>query len=207
MSKTPSLVRNPQLPEGTPHVPVVIVGAGACGLTTAIRLRDAGIDCVLLERDAVPQGSTALSSGFIPAAGTRLQKSKGIADSQELFAAAVRPGDVIAAGPNFGIGSSREQAAGALVHLGVRAVIAPSFSGLYFRNAFNLGLLLLTCKDAEQLREGEQIALDLQQLQVVTEDGRRLACDPIPEFLIDMVQAGGLLNTLRRRLQQTRTAA
>jgi len=123
------------------------------------------------------------------------------------FAAAVRPGDVIAAGPNFGIGSSREQAAGALVHLGVRAVIAPSFSGLYFRNAFNLGLLLLTCKDAEQLREGEQIALDLQQLQVVTEDGRRLACDPIPEFLIDMVQAGGLLNTLRRRLQQTRTAA
>ena len=123
------------------------------------------------------------------------------------FAAAVRPGDVIAAGPNFGIGSSREQAAGALVHLGVRAVIAPSFSGLYFRNAFNLGLLLLTCKDAEQLREGEQIALDLQQMQVVTEDGRRLACDPIPEFLIDMVQAGGLLNTLRRRLQQTRTAA
>jgi len=120
------------------------------------------------------------------------------------FAAQVKPGDVIAAGPNFGIGSSREQAAGALVHLGVRAVIAPSFSGLYFRNAFNLGLLLLTCKDAEQLREGEQIALDLQQLQVITQDGRRLACDPIPEFLIDMVQAGGLLNQLRRKLQSTR---
>jgi fumarate reductase flavoprotein subunit len=82
----PSLVRNQPLPEGTPHVPVVIVGAGACGLTAAIRLRDAGIDCVLLERDAVPQGSTALSSGFIPAAGTRLQKSKGIEDSQRLFA-------------------------------------------------------------------------------------------------------------------------
>jgi len=120
------------------------------------------------------------------------------------FAAQVEPGDVIAAGPNFGIGSSREQAAGALVQLGVRAVIAPSFSGLYFRNAFNLSLLLLTCKDAEQLREGEQIALDLQQLQVVTQDGRRLACDPIPEFLIDMVQAGGLLNQLRRKLQSTR---
>ena len=120
------------------------------------------------------------------------------------FAARVKPGDVIAAGPNFGIGSSREQAAGALVQLGVRAVIAPSFSGLYFRNAFNLGLLLLTCKDAEQLREGEQITLDLQQLEVITQDGRRLACDPIPEFLIDMVQAGGLLNQLRRKLQSTR---
>jgi 3-isopropylmalate/(R)-2-methylmalate dehydratase small subunit len=120
------------------------------------------------------------------------------------FAAAVRPGDVIAAGPNFGIGSSREQAAGALVHLGVRAVIAPSFSGLYFRNAFNLGLLLLTCKDAEQLRDGEQVTLDLQQMQVVAEDGRRLACEPIPDFLIDMVQAGGLLNQLRRKLNSTR---
>ena len=117
------------------------------------------------------------------------------------FAAAVRPGDVIVAGPNFGIGSSREQAAGALVQLGVRAVIAPSFSGLFFRNAFNLGLLLLTCREAEALREGEPVTLDLQRLEVVTADGRRLACDPIPEFLLDMVQAGGLLNQLRRKLQ------
>ena len=77
------------------------------------------------------------------------------------FAAQVRPGDVIAAGANFGIGSSREQAAGALVQLGVKAVIAPSYSGLYFRNAFNLGLLLLTCPEAERLEEGEAIALDL----------------------------------------------
>ena len=57
------------------RVPAVVVGAGACGLTSAIRLRDAGVDCVLLERDAVPSGSTALSSGFIPAAATRLQRS------------------------------------------------------------------------------------------------------------------------------------
>jgi 3-isopropylmalate/(R)-2-methylmalate dehydratase small subunit len=117
------------------------------------------------------------------------------------FAGAVRPGDVIAAGPNFGIGSSREQAAAALVQLGVRAVIAPSFSGLFFRNAFNLGLLLLTCREAAELREGEQVALDLQQMQVVTADDCRLACDPIPDFLLDMVQAGGLMNQLRRKLQ------
>ena len=55
------------------------------------------------------------------------------------------PGDVIVAGPNFGIGSSREQAASALIKLGIAAVIAPSYGGLYFRNAFNVGLLLLTC--------------------------------------------------------------
>ncbi len=82
----PRIVRNQALPADTPHVPVVIVGSGACGLTASIRLRDAGIDCVLLERDAVPRGSTALSSGFVPAAGTRVQKSLGIDDSQTLFA-------------------------------------------------------------------------------------------------------------------------
>ena len=117
------------------------------------------------------------------------------------FAGAVRPGDVLIAGRNFGIGSSREQAAAALRHLGVAAVIAPSYAGLFFRNAFNLGLLLLTCREAGELREGEQVSLDLQGMAVVTADGRRLACDPIPEFLLDMVQAGGLMNQLRRKLQ------
>ncbi len=62
------------------HVDVAIVGAGACGLTTALMLHDAGIDCVVLERDAVPSGSTALSSGFIPAPGTLAQRAQGIAD-------------------------------------------------------------------------------------------------------------------------------
>lgn len=58
-----------------------------------------------------------------------------------------------------GIGSSREQAAAALVHLGVAAVIAPSYGGLFFRNAFNLGLLLLTCPDAAELAVEEQLSI------------------------------------------------
>ena len=77
-------------PLGTPHVPVAIIGAGACGLTTALTLSDAGVDCVLLERDVQPSGSTALSSGFIPAAGTRVQKALGIVDSAERFAADIQ---------------------------------------------------------------------------------------------------------------------
>jgi fumarate reductase flavoprotein subunit len=79
------IVRAAAMPDGTPHIPAVIVGGGACGMTAGIRLRDAGIDCVVLERDAVPSGSTALSSGFIPVAETRLQKSMGIPDSMALF--------------------------------------------------------------------------------------------------------------------------
>jgi fumarate reductase flavoprotein subunit len=74
------------MPASTPAVPVAIVGAGACALTAAIFLRERGIDCVLLERDSTPQGSTALSSGFIPAAGTAVQRAAGVADSAEAFA-------------------------------------------------------------------------------------------------------------------------
>ena len=115
------------------------------------------------------------------------------------FVAGVQKGDVLVAGPNFGIGSSREQAAAVLVRLGVVAVIAPSFSGLYFRNAFNLGLLLLTCPQADQLEEDDPIVLDWQTPAVISPSGSTLACEPIPPFLMDMVRSGGLLNQLRKR--------
>ena len=115
------------------------------------------------------------------------------------FAAQVRRGDVMVAGPGFGIGSSREQAAAVLAYLGVAAVIAPSYSGLFFRNAFNLGLLLLTCPQAELLQENEQITLDKKALQLVSPVHGNLAVEPVPDFLISMVQAGGLLNQLKIR--------
>lgn len=127
------------------------------------------------------------------------------------FALEVHVGDVIVAGPNFGIGSTREQAASALVHLGIAAVIAPSFGGLFFRNAFNVGLLLLTCRDAEAIQDGERVAFDVQQgvVRCLADargrwlDGRGavMACEPIPAFLLDRVRAGGLLPQLKRRLR------
>jgi 3-isopropylmalate/(R)-2-methylmalate dehydratase small subunit len=123
------------------------------------------------------------------------------------FASEVRKGDVIVAGPNFGIGSSREQAAQVLVQLGVAAVIAPSYSGLYFRNAFNVGLLLLTCPQAELLRKQELLTLSFKGLQVVLPDKSTLDCEPIPDFLLQMVQAGGLLPSLKQRLQKVRSTS
>ncbi len=78
------------MPAGTAEVPAAVVGAGACGLTAAVFLRGRGIDCVLLERDVLPQGSTALSSGFIPAAGTRVQRAAGVDDSAVRFAADIQ---------------------------------------------------------------------------------------------------------------------
>jgi fumarate reductase flavoprotein subunit len=71
-------------------VPVVIVGAGACGLTAALAACDAGAEVLILERDASPSGSTALSSGFVPAAGTRWQRAAGVDDSPARLAADVQ---------------------------------------------------------------------------------------------------------------------
>jgi 3-isopropylmalate/(R)-2-methylmalate dehydratase small subunit len=122
------------------------------------------------------------------------------------FAAGVQRGDVLVAGADFGIGSSREQAASVLVHLGVAAVSAPSYSGLYFRNAFNVGLLLLTCPRAEEIGEGERIGFDVRAGRVVRANGDVLAIEPIPDFLLDMVEAGGLLAQLRQRLAAKETS-
>jgi 3-isopropylmalate/(R)-2-methylmalate dehydratase small subunit len=120
------------------------------------------------------------------------------------FAAGVRRGDVIVAGPNFGIGSSREQAASVLVHLGLAAVIAPSFGGLYFRNAFNVGLLLLTCPRAAEIADGEALAVDARAGRITRPNGSVLACEPIPGFLLEMVDAGGLLPQLKQRFNPSR---
>ena len=72
------------------EAPLLIVGAGAAGLCAALAASEAGVDPVVIERDAVPAGSTALSAGLIPAAGTRFQRAKGIADGPQLFAADIQ---------------------------------------------------------------------------------------------------------------------
>lgn len=85
MGATPRVVRTASF-DAQVQVPVAIVGGGACGLVAALALKQAGVDALVLERDATPSGSTALSSGFIPAAGTRVQATQGIQDSVAQFA-------------------------------------------------------------------------------------------------------------------------
>ena len=116
------------------------------------------------------------------------------------FALDVRPGDIIVAGRNFGIGSSREQAVAALKHLGVAAVIAPSYGGLFFRNAFNLGLLLITSPDIEMLQDQELLAHVSIGLEATFNPEKQIKTTPIPDFLLDMVRAGGLINQLKQTL-------
>ncbi|QQE09114.1 3-isopropylmalate dehydratase [Cupriavidus sp. ISTL7] len=120
------------------------------------------------------------------------------------FPATVRPGDLVVGGWHFGVGSSREQAPQALRHLGVAAVIAPSFAGLFYRNALNLGLPALVCPDTSRLVDGDRATLDLDGAAIVLADGSRVPCEPIAPFLLDMLRAGGLIPHLKRRLAQQR---
>ncbi|WP_066737730.1 3-isopropylmalate dehydratase [Cupriavidus sp. D384] len=116
------------------------------------------------------------------------------------FPAHVRPGDIVVAGTNFGMGSSREQAAQALRHLGVAAVLAQSFAGLFYRNAINIGLPVLVCRQADTLADGTRATFDLDGALLRLDNGARVACEPVPDFLRALLHAGGLVPHLKSRL-------
>lgn len=126
----PRVVRADAIPTAA-RVPVAIVGAGACGLVTAIALRDAGVDCLLLERDATPGGSTALSSGFIPAAGTRVQAAQGIVDTPQGFAADIQAKAHGTAAPHL-VQAYCEAVAPALDRLGEHGLAFEVLSGFLY---------------------------------------------------------------------------
>jgi len=118
------------------------------------------------------------------------------------FSQQVQPGDIIVAGTNFGAGSSREQAAGALKALGVAAVIARSFAGIFYRNAINLGLPVVVAGDISAVRDGASAELDLNAARLaLPDDGRVLELQPIPENLMQILDMGGLVPFLKARFQ------
>ncbi|MEX0408297.1 3-isopropylmalate dehydratase [Aquibium sp. LZ166] len=124
------------------------------------------------------------------------------------FAAAVRPGDVLVAGRNFGMGSSREQAAEALRHLGLAGVVALSFAGIFYRNAINLGLPVLVAADLSGVEDGDLAELDLDGGQLrLTSRGSVVALEPLPDNLRRLLADGGLVPHLKKRFLQEREKA
>jgi 3-isopropylmalate/(R)-2-methylmalate dehydratase small subunit len=116
------------------------------------------------------------------------------------FARTAKPGDVVVGGRNFGAGSSREQAPAALKHLGVAALVAESFAGLFYRNALNLGLPAVVCASAGRIRDGDLLRVAFEDGEIANlTTGETLQCDPIPAHLMEMVRAGGLLAHLEKR--------
>jgi 3-isopropylmalate/(R)-2-methylmalate dehydratase small subunit len=124
------------------------------------------------------------------------------------FAGQVRPGDVVVGGRNFGMGSSREQAAEALKLLGIAAVIAPSFGGIFLRNALNLGLPVMVCAEAGKIHQDNRVTVDLTTGRVMNETtGTTLSGELLPAFLLEMLADGGLVPHLEKRLASRRAAA
>ncbi len=104
------------------------------------------------------------------------------------------------AGKNFGCGSSREQAAACLRYAGVQAVVAKSFSRIYFRNAINLGLAVLQSLDApDALRSGDEVEIDFEGGRILSA-GRVFTFFALPESVLGIVRAGGLLEWTKKKL-------
>ena len=120
-------------------------------------------------------------------------------DIDKDFVNKVNKGDIIAAGYNFGCGSSREHAPIAIKAAGVSCVIASTFARIFYRNAINIGLPILECPEAaKDIKAGDEIEIDFDSgvIKNLT-TGKSYSAEPFPEFIKDIISAGGLLNSLK----------
>jgi len=115
-------------------------------------------------------------------------------DADPDFTGKMQEGDIIVAGENFGCGSSREHAPIALKAAGISAVIAPTFARIFYRNAFNMGLPIFEVEEADEIAEGDVVRVDMDAGEVINvTQAKRYVFTPIPEFMQELVDAGGLI--------------
>jgi 3-isopropylmalate dehydratase small subunit len=120
------------------------------------------------------------------------------------FSGKVSPGDIIVAGKNFGCGSSREHAPIAIKGAGISAVVARSFARIFYRNSFNMALPICEAPDAvDKISAGDILAIDLEN-GVITNSttGETHAIKPVPAFMRELIDAGGLMQYMSRRLKR-----
>jgi 3-isopropylmalate/(R)-2-methylmalate dehydratase small subunit len=122
-------------------------------------------------------------------------------DADPEFSKKITPGDIVVAKENFGCGSSREHAPIALKGAGVSVVIAKSFARIFYRNAFNTGLPILVAPDAvDGITEGDELEVDLSTGEIRDLTSRKTyKAEPLPPFMRELVEAGGLLPYLKKR--------
>ena len=123
-------------------------------------------------------------------------------DIDQEFVARVQPGDIIMATTNFGCGSSREHAPLAIKAAGISCIIAKSFARIFFRNAINIGLPLLECEEAVAKTEaGDLLEVDLSggKIKNLT-SGMTFTAKPYPDFMAELISAGGLIEYTKQRL-------
>lgn len=117
------------------------------------------------------------------------------------FVSRVKEGDIIVAGKNFGCGSSREHAPIAIKASGISCIIAASFARIFYRNAINIGLAILECPEASaDVKAGDELSVDFDSgvIQNLT-TGKQYQAEPFPPFIQEIIQCGGLLNSLQKK--------
>ena len=120
------------------------------------------------------------------------------------FVPNVKKGDIVVGGENFGIGSSREGAAEVLLMHGVPVVLAKSFARIFYRNAFNLGLVALVCKETDRIAKGDELNVDPAAGTVENKTkGETYSCETVPPHLMEIVNDGGLMPHLKKRFGRT----
>lgn len=125
-------------------------------------------------------------------------KQYGFSPLRPELAAQIQPGDIIVAGKNFGCGSSREQAPEVIKALGIRCIIARSFARIFFRNSINNGLLLIEQKEfCDYVKEGDFITVTVNE--DVNYHGQKFPIASLPENLVEIIHAGGLVRAMRQR--------
>ena len=121
------------------------------------------------------------------------------------FVKRVKPEDIIVATTNFGCGSSREHAPLAIKASGVSCVVAKSFARIFFRNAINIGLPLLECaKAVDNTENGDALEVDLEDGRIKNlNNGKEFTAEPYPDFMAEIISAGGLIEYTKNRLRRT----
>ena len=120
-------------------------------------------------------------------------------DIDPKFVEKANPGDIIVACDNFGCGSSREHAPVVIKQRGISCVIATTFARIFYRNAINIGLPIMECPEAsERIEDGDEVAIDFES-GVITNitKGETYQAAPVPAFIQEIIDAGGLLNSLK----------
>lgn len=143
---------------------------------------------------------------YLLTADPRALAAHAFEDLDPGLAGRIAPDDIVVAGENFGQGSSREHAPLALVGLGVGAVLAVSFARIFYRNAFNVGLMVVECPEAHaRVRDGDRLEVDpvAGMVRNLTRH-EEYPAEPIPEFMRHLVAAGGLVGYVRARLANPR---
>ena len=143
-----------------------------------------------------------IAARYLNTSDEKFLASHVMEDIDPNFVKKISIGDVIVAGENFGCGSSREHAPIAIKSAGICAVIAKSFARIFYRNSFNMGLLILECNETDEINEGDEIKIDVNQGTIPNlTQNKTYKFQPIPPFMQELIKSGGLIEYAKTKIK------